>query len=394
MGGRRKRKNSSSSPQSKNEVKKSRDSTTNNPPPISSDVANQVTVQSTTQNIPSGSAMSKSCKPIFVNASIQIVKNLLKAIRLESQPICKIRGANSTNVTFPSLVDKKNFIGELIARQLPYHTFTDVPDKPLYYLLKGFYHTSCEDMLTILSGSGIPAVKVSYFINKVDHAVYIVHFQSPISIHMLSHLHRVVDGIAIRWEMFKKSEKKVTQCFRCQQWGHAASNCGRPVRCVKCNDSHPQGECTRKSREGSPTCCNCGGSHAANFRGCPSYVQHLEKTKSRTGKTSVNPVSHRTQTQLNIQSQFPALDSQVTNPDIIVSDPNVSFCSLFKESSSSNHFKKISEAQSKLLALPNISETINLFVLMVEELAKVNDHYSRCLILAKYCIPSNFSNES
>jgi len=66
------------------------------------------------------------------------------------------------------------------------------------------------------------------------------------------------------------------QCFKCQRFGHGSSNCSHPPRCVKCANHHSAKECP-KTKEQHPKCCNCGGSHTANYRGCPVYVAAAKK---------------------------------------------------------------------------------------------------------------------
>ena len=74
-----------------------------------------------------------------------------------------------------------------------------------------------------------------------------------------------------------------TQCYRCQSFGHASANCGRPARCVKCTEPHATSDCPRKDRnEGQPTCCNCNGPHPANYSGCPkrrAYANGIAKAQ-------------------------------------------------------------------------------------------------------------------
>ena len=95
----------------------------------------------------------------------------------------------------------------------------------------------------------------------------------------LNHNHKIIDGTGVKWVLLQKSNKKVAQCFRCQNWGHMSANCGLPARCVKCSDSHNHGSCPRVSRDGDAKCVNCNGDHTANFRGCPVYADHLKKNE-------------------------------------------------------------------------------------------------------------------
>jgi len=76
--------------------------------------------------------------------------------------------------------------------------------------------------------------------------------------------------IKINVESYKKTGP--SQCFACQRTGHGSSNCSHPLRCVKCSGEHKASECL-KTKDQDPTCCNCGGKHTANYRGCPYLAQ-------------------------------------------------------------------------------------------------------------------------
>jgi len=75
--------------------------------------------------------------------------------------------------------------------------------------------------------------------------------------------------LQISVEVMKPSSP--AQCFACQRFGHGSSNCGHLPRCVKCAGNHRASSCT-KTPEQKPTCCNYGGPHTANFRGCRQFL--------------------------------------------------------------------------------------------------------------------------
>lgn len=86
----------------------------------------------------------------------------------------------------------------------------------------------------------------------------------------------------IRWENFRKNV--ITQCFRCQQFGHAAKNCLNPYNCVKCDKRHEPGLCqlAEKVENEKLYCYNCQEmGHPASYRGCPKYVKVLEKIEEQ-----------------------------------------------------------------------------------------------------------------
>jgi len=64
------------------------------------------------------------------------------------------------------------------------------------------------------------------------------------------------------------------QCFKCQGFGHNASNCNAKLHCVVCSGPHSSKECPVKDKE-EMKCFNCGDSHAANYGGCP-FIKHAK----------------------------------------------------------------------------------------------------------------------
>ena len=335
-------------------------------------------------------------KPI--NSNFQVVNNLLNSLKFTNHPVCKLRRSDSVQITCFCAEDKKKLINKLKAQQIAFHTFTDPIDKPIYFLLKGYSKFSCEVMLQKLTESGVPASKVQYFINNDIYTTYVVHFDNSINVinaTILNQFHKSIGGWTVKWEVMKRSNKRITQCYNCQTWGHSSSNCGLPSRCVKCSGSHEKGACSIP--QGGAICCNCGGSHSANHRGCKFYRDHIDKIKKNVKK--VHPIAHQDiSLQFNSQNEFPNLTNQA-RPDHVsrILRSQVSFSQILKELSSNNNSiaSKLFDAQNKLNSLPNIHETIDIFASMVNDLSSCTDHNGRCLILLKYCtsfsIPNNGS---
>lgn len=79
-------------------------------------------------------------------------------------------------------------------------------------------------------------------------------------------------------------KKELTQCKKCQIWGHATSNCYlKYMRCVKCAGEHRFYEC-EKSREVPAVCANCGKDHPASSLKYEVYVKHLEDKNQKAVK--------------------------------------------------------------------------------------------------------------
>ena len=67
-------------------------------------------------------------------------------------------------------------------------------------------------------------------------AMYRVNFPPGISPNEVTKCNHLF-SVRVYWEKFL-SNKRHTQCFRCQAFGHSASNCNLPPICVKCAGKH------------------------------------------------------------------------------------------------------------------------------------------------------------
>lgn len=68
---------------------------------------------------------------------------------------------------------------------------------------------------------------------------------------------------------------QLSQCQRCQKFGHTKNYCSLSYKCVKCAGKHPTDKCT-KSRNEIATCANCSDPHTASYKGCMTY-QHARQ---------------------------------------------------------------------------------------------------------------------
>lgn len=123
---------------------------------------------------------------------------------------------------------------------------------------------------------------------------------------------------------FKPNRAYGTQCFRCQEFGHASHNCNKPPRCVKCVAPHATASCTKSDRTEPAQCCNCNEDHPANYSKCSvrlAYLDSIEKKKAlerkpvlsmmATKATLVPPIlQHPTLTSNQRLESWPTLGSR------------------------------------------------------------------------------------
>ncbi|PNF37846.1 hypothetical protein B7P43_G08372 [Cryptotermes secundus] len=82
-----------------------------------------------------------------------------------------------------------------------------------------------------------------------------------------------------------RRNKGLTQCFKCQLYGHTKTYCNRPFVCVKYGGPNCTANC--KNPNTTPAkCALCDGSHPANYKGCEFY-HSLIKTNNADNRQNV-----------------------------------------------------------------------------------------------------------
>ncbi|GIY71195.1 nucleic-acid-binding protein from transposon X-element [Caerostris darwini] len=76
-------------------------------------------------------------------------------------------------------------------------------------------------------------------------------------------------------------------CWNCQGYFHSSEVCRLPTRCVKCAGPHRAKKCTLPLDQ-PLLCSNCGGAHAANWRGCPRMPKPAQKSGAKKQPNAKN----------------------------------------------------------------------------------------------------------
>ena len=98
----------------------------------------------------------------------------------------------------------------------------------------------------------------------------------------------------LRVESYKPNPR-VTQCHRCQEFGHTSRRCNLKVQCVKCGQDHLFANCPQKGPAHNPKCANCGSQYTASYGKCPIQIQQREalQQKIRNRTTERPPTTSR-----------------------------------------------------------------------------------------------------
>lgn len=164
---------------------------------------------------------------------------------------------------------------------IEYHTYTPKDEKTHAFILKGLHHdVEMTDIKEELRVAHQIEVKQLYTLKGTRHPLYMLVTSNKITLKELQAKIRYVDHTSISWERHVNN-KSIIQCHRCQQWGHATSNCRASPRCLKCADVHLTNQCL-KSRDEPASCANCGEPHPANSVSCKVYRKKIEDIERRS----------------------------------------------------------------------------------------------------------------
>lgn len=120
--------------------------------------------------------------------------------------------------------------------------------------------------------------------------------------------------------------KNISQCIKCQEYGHTKSYCGYPARCVRCGSNHSSSDCPNP-RDATPRCALCSGNHPSNYKGCAVFkdLQHRNQPKKS------NLLSDNINRKKNVQVSHP-----VVNPVTHSSDSSQTYAQATAGSHSNN----------------------------------------------------------
>lgn len=190
----------------------------------------------------------------------------------------------STKEDFYTLQNKFTEIG------FKYYTHKpkdEIPKKLILKGLEGLYtpFEVFEDLKTQFDGV-IEVKQLSKMTETGEKSamdVYLVYFSYETRLSVAKKVIKYCCYHKIKLEYFKKSNKNtITQCYRCQRFGHQSQSCKLDFRCVKCTEIHAPGACAKKKEDKNAVCVNCGGDHPANYRGCTKAKEFMSRKRSTT----------------------------------------------------------------------------------------------------------------
>lgn len=193
-----------------------------------------------------------------------------------------------------------------------FHTYSDKNNKKRTLVIKGLHEKTDVQQLKLELESHEYEVHSINLMKNTKQPMYMVTLNGNAQINQIKQQVRFLDHTKITWDNYI-NKRRITQCHRCQTWGHATTNCYAKPACLKCAGEHLTKDCV-KPKTTPAQCVNCGEDHPANATCCAAYKARLEIVESRANmknqKRTTMPTSTRKYQQIPAiadHNHFPAL---------------------------------------------------------------------------------------
>lgn len=261
----------------------------------------------TNTNTDTTTTTSKTHKPpplICYNIQTNKYIPLLKTTLGHNSFYFKIINKNITHIYTENSNDYKKVKSFLISHKNNFYTFTPPDEKHLTYLIKNLDSSfTIEDIKTAYeeeistNNLNIEITKISKYLTphmaKTNNSWYwLIQVTKKSDLQAFLKIRKILNSIIT---IEKLQKKDISQCRNCQRFGHSASNCHLPFRCVKCDTPHKRGACKTPTLQqrlenpdlgnAIPKCVNCGTiGHPANYRKCPKYIELTARIQAKKDK--------------------------------------------------------------------------------------------------------------
>lgn len=252
---------------------------------------------------------SKKIPPIVVHS---LIKNQLASLRSVAQSLTgelqiKAKG-NKTIFLAQNMQDYITLKDKVEKAKLEFHTYSVKQHKIPRMVIKNLPpNLPLEDIKEDLKQKNINFGKITQMSKKVEDKIinlplFIVSFQEGVELKTVLTI-KSICYYKITWEKYS-NKRPITQCYKCQDYGHLATNCYRSPSCRFCGGKHESVNCDKKE---APVrkCVNCNGDHSANSVDCPIYVKVLQSKMKKTRQAG--PSSSHPGHSLSSPTHFPPL---------------------------------------------------------------------------------------
>lgn len=173
------------------------------------------------------------------------------------------------------------------------------------FILSGIPRIPCEEIMESLKLYQVDPYEIREYAQKTkkfdDEGSYVVSFRQGDT--KILNLNKMVINYTIpKWRLYIKATNNITQCRRCQGFGHGMRNCNMNFKCSNCGLDHPSDNCNSPVTK----CANCKGDHNSTSQNCPKRKAFLEM-RSRLAASNNKKPSKPTPAPRNNLKNFPEM---------------------------------------------------------------------------------------
>ncbi|KAE9545454.1 hypothetical protein AGLY_000997 [Aphis glycines] len=279
-------------------------------------------------------AQNKPPPPVFVKGVEdfpELCARLIEIIGVENF-ICK-SSADKLKIQTSNPESYRTLIHFLKDENAQYHTYQLRENKLLRIVIRNLHSSTpikaIKEELEFILFEVRQVTNVLHKVNKNPLPLFFVDLEPTPKSKEIFELSSLLHT-KIRIEEPYKS-KVISQCLKCQEYGHTRTYCGYHPRCVRCEDSHQTSDCPNP-RDAPPKCALCSENHPANYKGCSIY-RELQRRKKPTSKSNIVTDNIRYKSP-NIQSSHLPNDTLFNKPPY--SDQHKSYAHI-TSNQSNNH---------------------------------------------------------
>lgn len=239
------------------------------------------------------------------------------------------------------------------------YTFRPKSERGFKVVLRNMHHsTDQEEIKKELNEKGHKVLNITNIIQrstKKPLPLFFIELQASDNNKDIYNINKLMNCIVIFEAPHHK--RTISQCTKCQKYGHTKNYCTRDPVCVKCAGRHLTIECKNQIKE--VKCALCGGKHTANYKGCEIY---------KALKMQRFPPLRNKETTLNTNKNNTPITTAVTN--II---PGVSYADV--ASSSREHkaeqelIKRSEELKDMVKSLVNqMTNMMNIITMLLKNM--------------------------
>lgn len=220
--------------------------------------------------------------PIVLHGVLENSKSLLDKIKTTTctDEFHLKYSRDRTSIFFYHLRHYNTFL-KSIGEDVEYHTYTPKGERTTAYVIYNLNTDYNEEEITedLNKKYDLKIAKILKLKNTKS-PIYMALLKEKMPLSQLNRQCNLIAHTKIKWDKYN-NKRDIIQCKRCQEWGHATSNCHARPRCVKCTKPHHTHECEQTNRD-EVRCCNCNGHHPANSETCPVYLKTASAMKRTT----------------------------------------------------------------------------------------------------------------